>query len=294
MVDVAGAYYGIVAQQQVLAVAEKARERYARLLDVSRAKLAIGKVSRLDVLRAEQLLADADSRVFDAREGAEDARDELRLLMGRSGGTPFTVASDVPLSREPIDVDAAVSTALARRPDLQTARRAAEHAARSQHAARTPLPEVDVKLALTRRDAAQGIRSSFGLDGFRVVPFAAISMPLDRPGERETAALLETRARDAVDRLQGQIEIDVRRAVRQEQRLEHALAAAERAVDVATVEADVAAERFQRGLSNNLDLIGAETDLLSAESRRVEATVAVAVARLNVQATVGALDGRAR
>jgi outer membrane protein len=291
VVDVASAYYAIVAQQQMLGVAEKGRERCARLLDVSRAKLAIGKVSQLDVLRAAQLLADAEERVFDASEAAEDARDDLRLLMGRSDGAPFDVDADIPVSREPLDVEAAVRTAVARRPDLRSARDAAEHAARSEHATRAQLPEVDVKLALTRRDTAQGIRSSFGLDGFRLVPFAAISMPIDRPGERETAVLRAQRARDAVDRLQAQIEIDVRRAVRQAQRLEHALASADAAVHLATVQADVAAERFQRGLSNNLDLIGAETDLLGARGRRVEAAAAVAVARLNLQATLGILDG---
>lgn len=292
IVDVATAYYTIVGQQQVVAVAEQARDQSARLLDVARAKLTIGKVSQLDVLRAQQLLREADSRVFDARAAADDARDQLQLLMGRTAEAPFDVDPDIPASNDPVDLDSAVQTALARRPDLRSARRAADAAGRmAETARRLPVPEFDVKLALTRREAAPGLRSSFGLDGFRIVPFAGISMPISRPGERETALLQQQRARDAADRLQTEIEIDVRRAVRQQARLAHALESADAAVGFARMEVDVASARYQRGLSNNLDLISAQTDLLAAQSRRIDALAALAVGRLNLQATMGALDG---
>lgn len=295
IVDVANAYYTIVGQQQVVAATGKARERCAKLLDVSRAKLAIGKVSQLDVLRAEQVLREADGRLLDARAAAEDARDQLSLLMGRPAGAAFDVDPDIPLSLDPLDLDAAVKTALERRPDVRSARRAAEDAEHAAGAARRmTIPELDVKLALTRREAAPNLGSSFGFNRFRLVPFAAVSMPLDRPGERETSVLQEQRARSELDRLQAQIAVDVRRAVRRHDRLAHALDSAEAAVDFATKELDVATERFRRGLSSNLDVVSAETDLLAAQSRRIDAIAALAVARLEFLATIGTLDATSR
>ena len=55
-IEVAAAFYAIVAQKQVVEVAAKALERTRHLLAVSEAKLEIGKVSQLDVLRAQQLV----------------------------------------------------------------------------------------------------------------------------------------------------------------------------------------------------------------------------------------------
>ena len=69
---------------------------------------------------------------------------------------------------------------------------------------------------------------------------------------------------------------------------------AEAAVDFATKELDVATERFRRGLSSNLDVVSAETDLLAAQSRRIDAIAALAVARLEFLATIGTLDATSR
>jgi len=57
-------------------------------------------------------------------------------------------------------------------------------------------------------------------------------------------------------------------------------------------ECDVARFRYQRGLSNNLDLVNAETGLLAAEARRIGAIAELAVARLYLKAALGTLDPR--
>jgi outer membrane protein TolC len=293
-IDVATAYYAVVAQQQMVAVAAKALERSRDLLDASSAKLAAGRVSQLDVLRAQQLAAEAETHLLDARSASDDAEDQLRLLMGRGPDDRFVVDPVIPVAVDSIAIDDAVTLALQHRSDLANARHAlawAEHTTETTN--KELLPQLDVKLALTRRETAESLGSSLGLDKFRVVPFAAVSMPLDRSAltvALNKALIEQQRRRRELETLQMKVATDVRRAVRQQERLVNGVHAADASVDFAEKEVDVATLRFQRGLSNNLDLITAETNLLTVQSRRIAVLADLAVARLNVKATVGTLD----
>ena len=65
-VDVASAFYRIVAQQSLVRVAQQSLERSRRLRDASEAKLGAGLVSQLDVLREQQLDAQVELQLFDA------------------------------------------------------------------------------------------------------------------------------------------------------------------------------------------------------------------------------------
>lgn len=292
VVEVASAYYAIVAQRQVVIVAERSLERSQRLLEVSEAKLAIGKVSQLDVLRARQLVREAQSQLLDAQAIAEDAADQLRLLTGRPPDDAFSVESRIPdvLPRPPLDA-AALSAALAQRPELLRASRAVTEAERAADTARRPLPRVDVRLALTRRVTADSFRSSFGLGGFRLVPFVGISMPVDGDAAGRARALADLdRRRHELQALKTKLQIEARQAARQHARLLRGVAEADAAVDFAQKQVDVARARFERGLSNNLDLVSAEADLLLAESRRMVATAALAVAELNLEVLLGTMD----
>lgn len=292
-VEVASAYYAIVAQRQVVIVAEQSLERSKRLLEVSEAKLAIGTVSQLDVLRARQLVREAQSQLADAHATAEDAADQLRLLTGRPADDTFSVDSRIPnvKARPPLDA-AALSAALAQSPELLRAGRALTDAERAAaDTARRPWPRVDLKLALTRRVTADSLRSSFGLDGFRLVPFVGISMPVDRDAAARARALADLdRRRRELQALKAKLQIEARRAARQHARLLRGVAEADAAVEFAQKQVDVSRARFERGLSNNLDLVSAETDLLLAESRRIAATAALAVAALNLDVLLGTMD----
>ena len=55
-VDVAAAYYRVIAQQSFVGVARQCVERARRLRDAAEAKLDAGLVSQLDLLRAQQLV----------------------------------------------------------------------------------------------------------------------------------------------------------------------------------------------------------------------------------------------
>ena len=292
-IEVAAAFYAIVAQQQVVDVAAKALERSKHLRAISEAKLEIGKVSQLDVLRARQLAREAESHLLDARAIAEDAADQLRLLTGLTLQDQFVIRSDIPTRVETVVLEAAVAGATERSGNVRRARQALAAAEAAARAARKPaLPRVDLKVALTRRETGDTLRSSFGLNGFRVVPFLGISMPVDRgaTGGADASALDVARKARELRAAERRAEVDVRRALRNQQRLLHGLASADDGVAFAASQVDVARVRFERGMSGNLDLVSAEADLLAAQSRRSSVAAALAVARLQVKAAMGTLD----
>jgi outer membrane protein TolC len=58
-------------------------------------------------------------------------------------------------------------------------------------------------------------------------------------------------------------------------------------------EVEVAQLRYDTGLSNNLDVVSAESRLMLAESRRIQALADAAVARLRLRALLGVFDPHA-
>jgi outer membrane protein TolC len=293
-VDVAGAYYRIVAQDALVNVAQQSVDRASRLRDASEAKLTAGLVSQLDVLRARQLVSEAELQLLDAQSAREDARDQLRFLVGRDAGAPIDVVTDMPTVPESIDLDQAITAAMASRLDLQSARAAMEDAESAVNYSRNFLkPQVDVNLLLTRRQTAQSLFGSLGVDGYQLATFMNISTPVDRTPAQidyQNALVDRDRSRRQVDLVARRIRDDVTLQIRQRDRIRRSLQTAESTVAIARQELDVARERYERGLSNNLDVVTAETNLRTAESRRILTLGDMAVNWLSLRATMGVLD----
>lgn len=297
-IEVATAYYGVVAQQAFVAVAKQSVERSIKLRDASEAKLTAGLVSQLDVLRAQQLVAQAEIQLFDAMSATDDARDRLLFLLGRQPGGDIAVMADVPRAdTEVIDLDAAIELAMQKRLDLRGRAEAGIDAEGQVSWARNQLlPQVDVNFALTRRGTSQSFADSFGLDRFQFATFFTIAMPVDRTAQQvdfQNAMIERNRRRREVTTLERQIRDDVRRSLRDRDRLQRQVIAAQTSVDVSRQEVEVARMRYDKGLSNNLDVVTAESGLLSAESRRIQALVDSAIMRLRLRAVLGVLDPRA-
>jgi len=295
-VDVATAYYRIVGQKEMVQVAQKTVERSRSLLDASTAKLEVGKVSQLDVFRARQLVAQAEAQYLDSQGAVDDAMDQLRVLLRRGPDYDFQVVSEIPVTTETIEPERAIETALATRLELSTATEALAEAERAADYDRNQLlPQFDLNLALTRRQVAQSFRSSFGLNKFDPALFFAVSMPVDRTAQTigyHSSLIERDRRRRDIETLRRQIVEQVRRSVRQQTRLAKGLEVANASVEFAEKEVEVATLRYQRGLSNNLDVVNAEEALLGARSRRISLLADMAVARLSLRAALGTLDPR--
>lgn len=293
-IDTASAYYQLVAQHAFVAVARVSVARGQKLHEAAEAKLAAGLVSQLDVLRAQQLRADTENQLADAIAGLDDTMDTLLLTMGREPGQPVAVDAEIPRVADVVDADSAVATALATRAELRSLADAVSEATARIAAARNQLlPQVDVNLAMTRRETAPGFLDSFGLNRFRLATFFTVGMPIDQTAQsvQFRQALIEREHRDRERiALTRRIAAEVRREVRQRDRLTRAVAAAETSVELSRQEVEVAQLRYDRGLSNNLDLVTAEGQRLAAEGRRIATLAQSAVQQLQLRAAMGVLD----
>lgn len=296
-VEVAGGYYRVVGQQALVAIARQSLDRSRKLLEASQAKLEAGLVSQLDVYRAQQLVSQGEIQLADAEAAVEDAIDQLRLLLGRDPDSPLQVAGQIPnIPDQTISLEDAIKVALANRMDLHTAIAGMDDADRAIAYSRNQLrPQFDVSLGLTRRETASSLSDSFGLDRFRLATFFTISLPVDRTPQiidYQNTLIDRDRRRREVEMLRKRVAADVRRGLRENGRMSQRLSVTEATVDIARKEVEVAQFRYERGLSNNLDVVTAEGNLLTAESRRVSALAELAVARLSFRATLGTLDPR--
>jgi len=120
-----------------------------------------------------------------------------------------------------------------------------------------------------------------------------IAMPLDRTGtnaEYENALLERNKRQRAVETTRLKVASEARQAVRQVERARELGRMADAAVALAREETEIARFRYQRGLSNNLDLVNAEASLLSADARRIAALADAALAQLALRAAMGVLE----
>jgi len=297
--EVASAYYRVVAQQAIVDVARKSLDRSRRLRDASEAKLDAGLVSQLDVLRAQQLVSQAEIQLFDAQSAADDARDRLIFTIGRpsaDSAAVFAVPSEIPRTNDQIAVEDAVGIAVSNRLDLKSlVATGVEADGRVKYTRNQLLPQVDVNFLLTRRETADSFQNSFGVDRFRFATFINISTPIDRTPQivdYQNALIDRDRRKRDADMLRRRIADDVKRAIRERDRLERTLLAADTGVEIGRREVEVAQLRYERGLSNNLDVVTAESNLLTLESRRIASLADSAVARLSLRAMLGILDPR--
>lgn len=296
-IDVARQYYRVVSQRALVGIARQSLERTRKLLEASQAKLEAGLVSQLDVYRAQQLVAQGEIQLSDTQFAVEDALDDLRLTLGRDSDSPLQVEGEIPnVSETPMSIDDAVKMAFARRLDLQSAVAGMDEAARTIAYSRNMLrPQFDASLALTRRETADSLPSSFGLDNFRFATFFTISMPVDRTPQiieyQNSLIERDRRSRD-LETLRNRIATDVKRSLRESARMTERLRVADESVQISRREVEVAQFRYERGLSNNLDVVAAEGGFMLAESRRVGALADLAVSRLMLRGTLGILDVR--
>jgi outer membrane protein len=295
--EVASAYYRLVAQQSLVDVARQSLERARRLRNASEAKLDAGLVSQLDVLRAQQLVTQAEMQFFDAESSVDDARDRLLFVLGRDPGATVSVATDLPRpGEEPLHVDSAVATALENRLDLKSLAASGADAERQVTFVKNQLrPQFDVNVAYTRRQTADSFVHSFGIDRFQLATFFTIAMPVDRTPQLidyQNALIERDRRRRDLVTFGRRIADDVKRAIRERDRLVRGLAGAENSVAIGQKEVEVAQLRYERGLSNNLDVVTAEGNLLAAESRRIQVLADSMVAGLSLRAILGVLNPR--
>jgi outer membrane protein TolC len=263
VVAVWGAYLVSILQDALLREAVGRTERAGRLLEASRAKEEAGSVSRLDVLRAEQLLAQARSQENDARNAREDAYDVLARLLGRPAGSRWTLA---PPERLPVAVpeeEAAIAAALSSREEVVEARERVKDAEAQLRISKSLLlPSLDAALTWSvtgRSGDFGGALWPSGASAWTLGFSSQAPLNLGTQLAAKTQAEISLRsARRAVETVEADVVTQVRAASRRLGTSRERLALDEANEEVARMQLEVAELRFGKGLTDNFFVVDAE------------------------------------
>ncbi|HEX8395032.1 MAG TPA: TolC family protein [Longimicrobium sp.] len=262
------------------------------LVELARAQLDRGVAAGIDVVRAQTQVAAARGLLSVARNQAAQAQVELARALGVDPATRFaltdTLATDGVHPGAPA-ADAAVETALARRPELQAEEarlRAAQAGSRALWAER--LPRVDVLADY----GYSGVQPTDGIATYQVG--VQVSVPVwdgNRRGAREaeqSAVAAEAGVRSADVR--GQVAAEVRSALLDVSSAGEQTEIAADRLRLAQEELSQARERFANGIAGNIEVINAQQSLVRARDAVIDAGFATAAARVALARATGTTD----
>lgn len=249
-----------------------------------------GTAARIDVIRARTQEAAARGALLVAQNQAARATIDLARALGFDPATRFvlsdTLSTTLGSSTAPAETGAAITLALAQRPELAAERSRLARAGAERRAIQAErLPRLDLS-------ADYGFSGAHSADALatRTVVLAA-SMPIF-DGLRREGRLAEQRA---VTRESEVRERDLRQQVTAEvlgavldvsSGLEQESVALER-MRLAEEELVQARERFASGVAGNIEVIGAQSSLLRGRDALIDARTAAAAARITLARAAG-------
>jgi outer membrane protein len=302
ILQVVRGFYEVVRGEELVRVAEVALGRVNELGQIAGAKLALGTVSKMDVFRTELHAARLKNALVQQQARREAALDTLKAILGLDAELPLTLDARVAhgatapagLGTPPgTSVDEAIEAALERRIELLEAKQQVADAERRALLAHYKVwPAVNLVGSYAKQGLGNSFEESSRLNRTEWLVGLASTTPLDRTEERVAASQAEItlRGRERHYRaLRDQITRQVRDAWRQ---LERAGAERALATEIAAQtdkQAELARFRYDKGITDNFDLVQAETDLAEARSGSVLAAIEELLAAAQVRRSAGTL-----
>lgn len=300
------AYWDLVATKEQLRVADTSLSTSEALLGQTKVQYEVGVVSRVEVVEAEAGVAERDFdriRADNTYLNSNDALIDAILGPYLTGNSSLVVVStDNPedFVYYEIDVQAAVETAFAKRPDLLAARQEIERRSYDLKLAKNlRLPQLDVEArygfvgksgrcilgtppgsSLNCDDTLEGgfshstdtFFTSRGADNLSVKALFSIPLGNRTASRRVTQREIELRRATTLERqLEQRIIVDVRRAARTLDAAQRGISASERRKAAAAEQLRAEKIRLQHGESTPFDVLLKERDFVEAESQNIGA-----------------------
>ncbi len=299
-VDVVAAFYQVVKQRQLLAVARQSDERSRKLRGASEARMRVGLASKLDVLRADLQASQAQEAMVSFEAALETALETFRVLLGLSPTEtvePEAVALADRIEGEVEPLEVLLARAHAQRLEMLETEDLLRDSQRAAAVARQGLwPQLDLQLSLNQFAFGSSFQDAFSAfrSANRTVLFGfTTSYPLERAGERAQKAVAELDVdakRRGLQQREYEIEAEVRAAVRNIERIQKSVELQRKGVAFAEQQHRLATLRYQRGLASNFDVVDAEGSLVASRTALVGLLTDYQVARIQLQKATGTLD----
>jgi outer membrane protein TolC len=292
--DARVAYYNWLRSVAAVAVAESSLARTQALLKDSEAAFAVGSATKADVLRLQALVASTELSIAESRNMRALAQEQLSLIMGEPPRS-FEVGESVLAGvrpQPPADPEQLVREAEANRLELaalRTVQRSFDDGIKALRIGR--YPRLDAFGDYTYANPNQlYFPPQAEWNPSWVVGLSLSYSPNDTAGTgaqlREYRAQRRKLATDETQLRRG-IRLEVTGAELERRRAEVAVSSAQRGSEAAREAYRVARDLYRVGRATTTDLIAAESELVLAELRQVNALIDNRVAAVKLAHAVG-------
>lgn len=291
---VVGNYYGVLAADARLMVAQRALDEAARFSTITQQREAGGEVAHVDSVRGDIQLQQRQRDLNDAQLNADRARLDFGVMLFADPATPYELASTLD-QLPPLPVRAEIEAAAkAHNPDLRAALESLRAASLNVTAARFAyLPDLGLSYSYGIDAAQFAIHAP---DGSRNLGYSA-SATLDIP----VWDWLATRGRihqSALRRSQAKVELTItqRRLIAslnelyQEAEVSLAqLSLLDKSVQSAAESLRLTNLRYSAGEGTVLEVVDSQNTLVMAQSSRADGAVRYYTALANLQTLTGSM-----
>lgn len=298
---VKGYYYELLYAIDAMAAAQKNLDLAKKLLEENEIRVKVGTMAPLDVVTAQSEVARREEGVIVAENTLAEAEDNLKRvifplndpLMWRTRIAPTDRPTADPV---PVDIEAAVTNAIANRTDVISARKALERADYSLSYARNQLlPQLDLvgSYGGTGADGTQirdaqnnplpepipggygdAVAEVFGFDFPNWTIGVSVSYAIPNRTNKANAAIAQLNKDQALAsfrRLELQVAAEVRTAARGVESGFKRVASSQAARRLMAERLDAEEKKFEAGMSTNFFVTQAQRDLAEAEVTELRA-----------------------
>jgi len=284
---VASAYLQIIADSSrvvsVQAQVNTAEAIYNRAVDQKKAGTSPG----IDVLRAQVELKTQQQRLLAQQNQFEKDKLALGRVIGLAAGQAFDIADTIPFAPlAGLTQDEALRTALAQRPDYQSAMKLVQGAQESLKAARAEWYPT-VNLDGYYGDAGPSLNNSHGvflLTG--ALSFNIFNGGRIRSDVEQARAQLKQRSDELAD-LGGEIDYQVRAAFLDIQTAADQVAVAQSNLELANQTLEQSRDRFAAGVADTVEVVQAQESVAAANDSIISARFAHNLAKVELARALG-------
>ncbi len=278
LMDVRAAFFNVLRTRDDLDYRTKSVRLAETVLNENRARVDAGVLPPVEVLEAEVGVQSRERDRLDAERAYHDALDQLGLLMN-SAAPP--VVSDVKLGQPDLQADeeAAYSTAIQKRPELQSLLRQSERLQIEQEVNRNQLlPTVDLQASYSHKGVAKDYEAALDFVPKNTIQNwqvgVNINYPLGNRAARSELARTDLRLksqRAQQGQLRDEIRTEIRRAIRLVDVNRAKIAAATTERRLAEEKLRILIGRKDVGLATTRDVLEGEEDLARARTDQIAA-----------------------
>ena len=284
---VGGTYLQVIAAKSKIDAARAQLATAETLFKQTSEQRAAGVVAQTDLNRSQIQLLTQQQRVLSLENDYSKLKISLARLTGLSPTDQYEISDAIPFAEAPpLSVEEALRQAFEQRSDLKAAQAQLDAAELAHSAARA------------ERLPSLGVRADYGVIGtnpsqahgtFSVV--GTIRVPIWQggrtKGQTEVAEAALAQRRAELEDVKGRIESEVRNAYFDLQASTSQVEVARKNIQVTTQNLDLTRQRFDAGVSDNLEVVQSQEALSTAHTDYINSVFAHNLAKLSLARAIG-------